>query len=268
MKLALLIEYDGTNYCGFQYQTNVPTIQGELEKAIKRVTGEEVRIKGAGRTDAGVHARGQVVSFETQTPLPSSSLVKALNSYLPDDIVVRDVREVPGNFDARRSARSREYCYVILNSPLRSPLLRNRALQVSGELDLEAMSQGSRMLLGERSFAPFAGSLGRRNPVRRVFRAELGREDKFIFFDVEADSFLPQQMRRMMAALIRVGLGKLGLQEFQELAECNVVGAAKAVAPPYGLYLVRVNYADVQFDPGWLPWEIWAMESVRTWVTS
>ncbi|RLC73625.1 MAG: tRNA pseudouridine(38-40) synthase TruA [Chloroflexi bacterium] len=251
MKLALLVEYDGTRYFGFQYQADVPTIQGELEKAIKKVTGEEVRIKGAGRTDAGVHAKGQVISFESQTSLPLGNFIRALNFYLPSDIAVRAGCEVPQDFDARRSAQSREYRYIILNSATPSPLLHRRALLVIQKLDVELMSQGTRMLVGKHNFASFAGSLGRRNPVRQVFRAEISRKGELIFFDVEADSFLPQQMRRMTAALIRLGLGRLGLEEFRELIDCGKVSAARWVAPSYGLYLTRVNYPDLQLDTSW-----------------
>jgi len=251
MKLALLVEYDGTRYFGFQYQADVPTIQGELEKAIKKVTGEEVRIKGAGRTDAGVHAKGQVISFESQTPLPLGNFIRALNFYLPDDIAVRAGCEVPQDFDARRGALSREYRYIILNSTTRSPLLHRRALLVLQKLDVELMNQGARRLVGKHDFASFAGSLGRRNPVRRIFRAKVNRKGKLTFFDVEADSFLPQQMRRMTAALIRLGLGRLGLEEFQALINCGKVGAARWVAPSYGLYLFRVNYPDLQLDTSW-----------------
>lgn len=253
MKLALLVEYEGTNYYGFQYQTNAPTIQGELEKAIRKVTSEEVRIKAAGRTDAGVHAKGQVISFESRTYLPLPTLIRALNFYLPNEIAVKDVCEVPENFDARRSAHSREYCYVILNSPTPSPLLQNRALLMTRKLDFEAMSQGSKILVGRRNFAPFAVSLERRSPVRTIFQAEVRKEDEFILFEAKADSFLPQQVRRMTAALIQVGLGKLALKEFRELANSGVAGMAKAVVPPYGLYLIRVNYTDVQFPKNWKP---------------
>lgn len=246
MKLALLVEYDGTRYFGFQYQVDVPTIQGELEKAIKKVTREEVRIKGAGRTDTGVHAKGQVVSFESQTSLPLENLIRALNFYLPSDIAVRAGREVPQDFDAQRSARSRVYRYLILNSTTPSPLLYRRALLVIQKLDIELMGRGAGMLVGKHNFASFAGSLGRRNPVRQVFRAEISQKGELIFFDVEADSFLPQQMRRMTAALIRLGLGRLSLEEFQELIDCGKMGAARWVAPPYGLYLTRVNYPGLQ----------------------
>ncbi len=251
MKFALLVEYDGTRYFGFQYQTGVPTIQGELEKAIKKVTGEMVRIKGAGRTDAGAHAKGQVVSFESETSLPLANFVRALNFYLPRDIAVRAGREVPSDFDARRSALSREYRYVILNSPTPSSLLYRRALLLSKRLDVERMSQGAKMLVGEHNFAPFAGSLGCRNPRRRILWAEVNRKGKLVLFDVEADSFLPQQVRRMTAALIRLGLGKLALEEFQELIDCGKVGAARWVAPPYGLYLTRVNYPNLELFAGW-----------------
>ena len=250
-KIALLIEYEGTKYHGFQIQNNVPTIQGKLERAIFKVTGEAVRLRGAGRTDAGVHARGQVATFETNSDaslLPPLTLVRALNFHLPPDISIRDACNVEANFDARRDALSREYRYSILNNPVHSPRYRQWAYLVARKLDAEAMSKACDILLGQHDFAPFTNKEGgAKNTVRTVFRAEVRKEGDFIFFDMVANAFLPQQVRRTVGSLIRIGLGDMEVSEFYKMASSGMIGAAKIVAPPHGLCLMKVNYSNIRF---------------------
>lgn len=247
-KIALLIEYEGTRYHGFQIQNNAPTIQGELERAIFKVTGEAVRISGAGRTDAGVHARGQVATFETSSVLPPLTFVRALNFYLPPDISVRDACNVAVGFDVRRDALSREYRYTILNDSVHSPQYRRWAYLVTGKLDAGAMSKACEILLGQRDFAPFTNNEGgAKNTVRTVFKAEVRREGRLMYFDMVASAFLPQQVRRTAGSLIKTGLGSMEADEFYEMAGCGMIGAAKIVAPPHGLCLMRVNYSDIGF---------------------
>lgn len=226
----------------------MPTIQGELEWAILKVTGEAVRLRGAGRTDAGVHAGGQVATFETASAVPPLTFVRALNFYLPPDISVRDACNVGVSFDARRDAISREYRYSILNNSVHSPRYRRWAYLVRGKLDAEAMSKACDILLGQHDFAPFTNNEGgAKNTVRTVFRAEVRKEGDFMFFDMGANAFLPQQVRRTVGSLVRIGSGDMEVGEFWEMATSGLIGAAKIVAPPHGLCLMRVNYSDVGF---------------------
>ncbi|MBI2873218.1 MAG: tRNA pseudouridine(38-40) synthase TruA [Chloroflexi bacterium] len=248
-RLALLLEYEGTRYSGFQYQKNAPSVQREVESAIQRLTGEQVRIAGAGRTDAGVHAAGQVVAFTTEAPYECRSFASALNHFLPEDIAVRQAREVPLGFDPRRHARSRVYRYTVLNREGRSALWRRFAHTVYGLLDAEAMRVALAMLEGQRDFAPFAGPLGgRRSTVRRLYRTAVWREGEVVRLEVEGNAFLPQQVRRMAAAVLRVGTRQMSMEEFGALANGGRHGACQWMLPPAGLCLVSVNYPGLFFE--------------------
>lgn len=248
-KIALIVEYEGTRYHGFQIQDNVPTIQGEIEQALRRLTGERIRIAAASRTDVGVHARGQVVSLGTKSTLPAETFVRALNHYLPDDIAVRRAFKVDDDFDVRREALSREYCYRLLNSPTPSPLLRRSAYFVPKPLDIEAMKEACRALLGTHDFAPFASSLdGRKSTVRTVYRAEVDKEGDLVTFHMVANSFLPHQVRNTMGALVKVGLGKSGVEAFDEIFRSKTPGLAGPALPAHGLCLIRVSYPDGALD--------------------
>ena len=249
--LALVVEYEGTRYHGSQYQVGVPTIQGEIERALAKVTGERIRIVSAGRTDAGVHARGQVISFKTFSILPPQTLARALNFYLRPDIAVKAVSKVESNFNARRDALSREYRYKILNSPVPSPLHWRYAYFVPVALDIDAMNQVCQYLVGSHDFASFTGPTSRRT-VREVYKAEVSREEELVFFDMVANSFLPKQVRCTVGSLIRVGLGKLTAEEFQKIMQAKRPGLAAPVAPPHGLCLMKVNYRESKLSKGQL----------------
>ena len=243
---ALVLEYEGTRYAGFQVQPHLPTIQGEVEKALQSLTGERVRVTGASRTDAGVHARGQVVSFSTTRELEPETLVRGLNYYLPEDIAVQRALRVEPTFNARRSARSREYRYIILNRPTPSPLWRNWAYQFQRSLNAEAMDEACQALIGEHDFAPFTGSSEPVNTVRNVYRAGVQRRGELILFDIEANAFLPQQIRATAGALVNVGRDKITASAFRELAQRKERGLARPVLPPHGLYLMKVNYENLE----------------------
>ena len=243
--VVLVLEYDGTNYHGSQYQANAPTIQAEVEKALQELTGDRIRIKAASRTDAGVHARGQVVSFRTGSALPLRSFIDGLNHFLPRDIAVREAFPSEGPFDVRRRALSREYKYYILNSPTRSPLRRGQACRVEEHLDADAMDRASRALVGRHDFASFVASAGTakaKRTVRDVFKAEVKREGDMVVLDMVANSFLPHQVRNTAGALIRVGLGKMTVDEFYGLVTAATPGLAGPMAPACGLCLETVNY--------------------------
>jgi len=243
-KILLVMEYDGTRYHGFQWQDGLPSIQGELEKALTRLTGERRRVISASRTDAGVHARGQVVSFRTGSALSTHSFVGGLNHYLPNDIAVKAAYRINDAFNVRREAISREYSYYILNRPTRSPIREGFAYLVAGKLDIEAMNQACSTLVGEHDFASFAGRNGAsvKSTVRRVFHAVVEREGELVIFNIAASSFLLHQVRNTVGALIRVGLGKVTLDEFNSIIEARELALAGPTAPAYGLCLNRVNY--------------------------
>jgi tRNA pseudouridine38-40 synthase len=251
-RLTMLVEYDGTRYHGFQAQDNAQSVQETLEGAIFSLTGERLRIKGAGRTDTGVHAQGQVVAFDTWASHAPQVFVNALNSYLPGDISIKDAQEVSLDFDPRRWAISREYRYRISNSATPSPLLQGFVHHVRQSLDTEAMGDAARLLEGEMDFAPFTRvfSHGWVNTRRTVFRCSVSRKADMVFLDMAASGFLTQQVRRTAGALLEVGLGRLDLREFRDLAECGKPGAAAWVLPAKGLSLMKVNYPISLFSPG------------------
>lgn len=242
-KIVLVVEYDGRNYYGFQWQPKLPTIQAELERAIRRLTGESSRVIAASRTDTGVHAVGQVVSFRTKSALSPQTLVKALNYYLPRDIAIKGACEVDMDFNVRRDAMSREYDYYILNSSTRSPLFEGFAYFVPKKLNIRVMNKACKFLEGEQDFASFATALGKlRSTVRTVYDAGVAKEDDLVTYHMTGNSFLPHQVRNTVGLLIRVGLDKVGLEEFQQIMEAKRLGLAGPTAPAYGLCLTKVNY--------------------------
>jgi tRNA pseudouridine38-40 synthase len=244
-RIILVIEYNGTNYHGSQSQVNAPTIQGEIEKALKKLTGERVRIKTASRTDAGVHAKGQVVGFDTGAKFPLKSFVDGLNHYLPEDIAVKEAYRAEVDFDVRRRAVSREYRYCIYNSPTRSPLKEGTAWRVAGKLDIAAMQKACEALIGRHDFASFVGSeitAKQKRTVRDVFKAEITQDGEMTVFRIIANSFLPHQVRNMIGSLVKVGQDKMTTAEFKQMVESRTPGFARPTAPAEGLCLVQVNY--------------------------
>lgn len=244
----LVVEYDGRCYNGFQWQTGLPTIQAELELAIQKLTGEKSRVLAASRTDAGVHAKGQVVSFRTASVLSLRTIVKALNYYLPGDIAVQTACRADASFNIRQDAVSREYEYRILNSRIRSPLAEGFAHLVAGKLNIRMMNKACQLLIGKHDFASFAAALDvMKSTMRVVCEARFARKGKMVTFYMIANSFLPHQVRNTVGLLIRLGLGKVGLEEVKQILEAKKVGLAGPTAPPYGLYLTKVNYpADLE----------------------
>jgi tRNA pseudouridine38-40 synthase len=244
----LLVEYEGTRYHGFQIQPDVPTVQGELEQALWRLTGEWIRIAAASRTDAGVHAQGQVVMFKTCSSLSPEAFVPALNFYLPQDIAIKACSQVDDDFNPRRQATRREYRYTILNSLTPSPLQRRHAYFMFQPLDIEAMNRACGVLIGKHDFASFTTPVAKaKGTVRTVFQAEAHEEGELVFFCIAADSFLPQQVRRTVGPLIKVGSGRMAVEEFWRLTRSKILGLA-APAPAHGLCLVRVDYPNLKFE--------------------
>lgn len=244
-RIALLLEYDGGRYHGFQVQANALTVQGVMETALTDLLGEDVRLKGAGRTDTGVHAVGQVATFLTTADHEPATFMRALNARLPEDVTVVDACEVDPDFDARRHALRRWYRYVIVNRPSPSPLLRQRAAWVRGGLDVAAMDGAARLLEGRHDLASFSAVLSQpMTTVRGVFRAEVSRVGEFVVFDMEAEAFLPQQVRRTAGVLLDVGRGACGPQRVADLLANPAIGRTEYAAPPHGLYLMQVTYPE------------------------
>jgi tRNA pseudouridine38-40 synthase len=249
-RIAVLLEYEGTAYRGSQYQENGPSIQSELESALRNLTGEAVRISFAGRTDAGVHALGQVAAFDTASRLLPPEFVTGLNHFLAPDVAVRDAMEVGAEFDPRRDARGRLYRYRIANRAVRPALDRGRVWHVPKPLDVPAMQRAARAFEGAHDFAAFAGVYDGRT-ARTVDRCEVSeRCDGGVAVEMEAKSFLPHQVRRTVGPLVEVGLGRMTEEALVELLEAARPASAGPAAPAWGLYLVRVAYDGLVFGPG------------------
>jgi len=241
--LCLTIEYDGSDFSGFQRQPDRRTVQGELESSLSRLLGEPIEIIGAGRTDAGVHATGQVVNFFTGNPLPIEKAVMVFNSVLPADVAVRQAAEVERDFHARRKAKSRSYRYLALNRPQRSAYLGRFTGWVAEPLALEPMRQALALLPGERDFAAFqaAGSPAK-STVRNLRQAKCRQLGEVFWLTLEADAFLYQMARIIAACVFLVGSGQQPVSWLQELVESKDRKLAPPPAPPQGLCLTKVVY--------------------------
>ena len=242
-KFVLLLEYDGTKYHGFQWQAGLPTIQDELERAIRRFCGQSSRVMAASRTDAGVHARGQVVSFWAESTLDTMTIVRALNHYLPRDIAVKAAYRADSDFNVRRDALSREYHYYMFNSNTRSPFSQRFALFIPEMLDMEAMNEACQLIQGEHDFASFASSFdGSKSTLRNVHEAGIKKKGDFMVFRIVASSFLPHQVRSTVGLLIRLGRGKIGIGDFHDIMEARTLGLAGPLSHACGLHLMNVRY--------------------------
>ncbi len=248
-RIGLLIEYDGTAYHGSQRQARDDTIEGRVRDAALALTGRPARVVSQGRTDAGAHARGQVMALDTEAAHQAAAFVGGLNCYLPHDIAVRAARELAPGFDVRRRARSRQYRYLVRVSSGRSPLWRRFAWVCEIEPDVEAMQAAAGRLVGERDFAAFAGRPDRpANTVRRMLRATVKRKGGVIGFTFEATAFLPHQVRRTVGALMQVGQGKMNEETFRNFLRGGAFAQAGPVAPPQGLCLWSVSYEPPVFE--------------------
>jgi len=244
--LRLDLAYEGTWYHGFGIQPGRLTIQEVVEEALARSLGEQVRVTAAGRTDAGVHASGQVVSFATRGRLSPSQLVRAANAHLPDDIVVEAAAEMPPAFDARRSALKRHYRYLIWNHPRPNLWLRRWTWHQSDRLDLAAMNVAAGCLIGEHDFASFVGGMAQepagRSTIRTVERTSWWRDGDLIGFEITANAFLRHMVRGIVGTLLLVGRGRLDSAQLQKIVVAADRRLSGPNAPAHGLILVRVTY--------------------------
>ena len=241
--LKLTVEYDGTNYHGWQIQPNCESIQGALERAVSTFLGTATRVTGSGRTDGGVHALGQVVSFVTEKEFNPHRIRRALNALTPPDITIKEVEIVPDSFDPRRDARSRKYEYYILNRPTPSPFYLNRAWHLHEPLDVKSMRAAISCLLGEHDFSSFrAAGCDAAQPIRKVYRTTLEQRGELLVYSIEASAFLRHMVRNIMGTLVEVGRGERTAAALHHLLEHRDRSKAGQTAPAHGLFLVEVKY--------------------------
>ena len=239
----LTIEYDGTAYAGWQRQADRQTIQEAVEAALRRITQRYVPVIGAGRTDAGVHAFGQVASFRTEETLSAAAWHRALNALLPDDISVRSVEQVADDFHARYSARAKLYEYRIINQPERAALDRHRTWHLRRPLDIPGMREAAQVLVGRHDFSSFQGSpTDTENAVCTLQQLDIEQEGSLVRIAIRADRFLKQMVRAIVGTLVEVGHGKRTAAMVKDILEAKDRRAAGMTAPAHGLYLVRVEY--------------------------
>ncbi len=239
----LTLEYDGTNYSGWQQQPHHPTIQACIEQVLQAVTQTSISVTGAGRTDSGVHAQGQVASFHSDKNLTPMEWKRALNGLLPEDISVRTVELVSNDFHARFSAKRKLYRYLILNQPERSALERNRMWHVPQSLNVSNMLESVKPLLGKHDFSSFQDSqTDTKNPICHVSLLNIQKDGTVVTVDIQADRFLKQMVRAIVGTVVEVGLGKRSAKEVQVILEAKDRRKAGYTAPAHGLYLMQVEY--------------------------
>jgi tRNA pseudouridine38-40 synthase len=240
-----VVEYDGTNFCGLQFQPAVRTVAGELEKHLTKLMRHDVKITAAGRTDAGVHATGQVVSLKTGTAFPFDRLAVAMNSALAKDVAIRDVTIVDEDFSARFSAVERAYVYAIYNRAEPSPLLSRYAFHVWHEVNLERFLEGAAHLVGEHDFRSFCGMLPESGPtIRTVKKLVAQRRGEIIRVEIRADGFLHRMVRTIVGTLVECAIGRRDPASISGILQARDRAAAGLTAPPQGLYLAGVRYRD------------------------
>jgi len=243
--IKIIIEYDGTNYHGWQSQSGSgrATIQETLEQTLKELTGEDVKTHASGRTDAGVHALGHVAHFRTESQIPSAAWAPALNHLLPEDIRVLSSEDVPEDFHARYSSTGKIYRYVILNRRAPSALHRSRAWLIDRKLNLSAMRRAAGILIGKHNFSAFRSSAcGAKTPVRNLKALTIMKRGEFVEILLEADAFLMHMARNIVGTLVDVGLGRYTVEAVEQmLLSCDRSKAGRT-APACGLYLVKVLY--------------------------
>ena len=248
MRLALGIEYNGANLYGWQRQKEVPSVQEYLEKALSRIADSPIEIQCAGRTDAGVHATGQVVHFDTDKTRDMAAWTLGMNANLPDEIAVKWVKEVPESFHARFSATARRYRYVIYNHRLRPGILGSGVTHYHFELDAEKMHRAAQCLVGEHDFTSFRAALCQsRSPFRKLTHIRVYRQQQYVIIDVQANAFVHHMVRNITGSLLEIGCGKQDEDWMQHLLLQKDRTQAAATAKPNGLYLVDVTYPE-QFE--------------------
>jgi tRNA pseudouridine38-40 synthase len=244
--IKVTVEYDGTNYHGFQRQTeDLPTIQQVLEEVIALVVKHPITITGAGRTDAGVHAKGQVINFKTDCHIPIDRVVLAMNSLLPSDIAAKEAEEVPVSFNAQRSAKSKIYRYSVYNSRVPSAFERLYSYYVPQKLDIDKMKEAAVHIVGEHDFSAFRAAGAKvKTSVRRVYRLDIEQSFQYLHLTIEANGFLYNMVRIIVGTLLYVGKGKLTPDDVIRFVNSGKREDTGPTVPPQGLALVQVNYGN------------------------
>ena len=241
--IKLIIEYDGTNYVGWQKQINGIGIQEKIEEAIFKITGEKVHLIGSGRTDSGVHARGQVANFYTKSKISGDRFKYAINTKLPFDIVIVESEEVDKDFHSRCDAKAKEYSYLIYNSTTRSPLYRNYSYHVFYVLDDNKMRQGANYLLGTHDFLAFTGSKNNlEDTCRTINSINLKRKGDFIKLNIRGNGFLYNMVRIIAGTLVDIGRGRIQPEDIPNIIKSKDRKCAGPTAAAQGLYLEKVYY--------------------------
>lgn len=242
-KIKLTIEYDGSNYCGWQIQKNGLAIQEVVAKALSRISGRKVNLQGASRTDSGVHAKGQTAHFLTSSRMTPEQFVLALNARLPDDIAVRKAEPVRKSFHARFQAKNKSYRYTILNSRIRTALDRNFYYLAPYRLSLGQMKKASRYLIGQHDFRAFASqSSDKEDCRRRIYSIKISKKGGRIYIDITGNGFLYNMVRTIVGTLLQIGRGKIKPEYIKEILESRERKKAGPTAPAKGLCLIKVNY--------------------------
>ncbi|MBI5683010.1 MAG: tRNA pseudouridine(38-40) synthase TruA [Deltaproteobacteria bacterium] len=250
--IKLLIEYEGTNYVGWQEQQGLPTIQGTIKVAIKKITGEDVKLRGASRTDAGVHAISQAANFKTNTTIKTISIQRALNSLLPSDIVIKDAQDVDDDFDSRLIAKGKTYTYIILNRSYPSAIHRNTSWFIPYKpvpagfkqgLDIDLMKKGAELLIGEKDFSSFrAAACSSEHAIREIVSLSIVKENDFVIIEVKGNAFMMHMVRIIVGTLVDLGRVRITLEDFKNIIEARDRTKAGRTAPPHGLFLKEVEY--------------------------
>jgi len=243
MKIKLTVEYDGTEYCGWQIQPNGITVQERLNQAVKAITGEDVTVTGSGRTDSGVHAQGQVAHFETASKIPAERFAPALNSALPSDVRVIKSEEVAGDFHARFCAKKKTYCYKMYLSETIRPLLDRYCAHLPYPVDLVSMKECAKLFVGTHDFSAFMASGSEvKDTVRTVYLSEVSCDSDVISFTVCGNGFLYNMVRIMAGTLVAVGMGNLTLSDVASAVEGGERSKVGKTMPARGLTLLSVDY--------------------------
>lgn len=242
--IRLLLQYEGTRYQGWQRQTSSEnTIQGKLEQLLSKMCNEPIEVMGSGRTDAGVHALGQVANFHTTSTMSAEEMLSYINEYLPQDIAVLQVTEAAPRFHSRLNACGKRYCYRVINSAIPNVFWRRYALEVPLKLDVEAMEKAASYLSGEHDFKAFTSAKkGKKSTVRRIDKIDIAREEDRLTFTFEGNGFLHHMVRILVGTLLEVGMGKRKPEEMSEILAFGSREKAGALVPAKGLTLMEVFY--------------------------
>lgn len=241
--IKLTIEYDGKDFNGWQKQSSKLNIQGEIERAIKDITGEEVELNASGRTDAGVHALGQVANFKTNSNIPIEKIPIALNTKLKRSVRILNAQEVEENFHSRYNCKKKTYRYIINNSKNGTAIYRNLEYNFPQKLDVEKMQEAVKYFVGEHDFKGFkASGTSSKSSVRTIYEAKVYKENEKVIIELTGNGFLYNMVRIISGTLVDVGIGKIAPQEITEIIKSGQRERAGKTLPPQGLYLVKVEY--------------------------